>query len=227
MKLFKLIIVLFICHYNIHAQELSNQQKSIASISALTAKSDWKGLKPELSKGLDNGLSINEIKEELVHLYAYVGFPKSIMGLRTFLAVLEERRANGIQDNWGKEASLIDDTQPKYDRGKKVLEALIQNPLPDTKPDYQQFSPEIDRFLKEHLFADIFERDVLSHKQRELITVSALMSLGNVKPMLKGHLGISIKQGFTKAQLEDLAKTLKSYLNRKKLKSAKEVIEEL
>lgn len=227
MKLFKIIIVLLICQNNIQAQELSKQQKSIASISALTAKSDWKNLKSELSKGLDNGLTVNQIKEELVHLYAYVGFPKSIMGLRTFLSVLDERKANGITDNWGKEASAIDDTNPKYERGKKVLEELIQNPLPETKPDYQQFSPEIDAFLKEHLFADIFERDVLTYQQRELITVSALMSLGDVEPMLKGHLGISLKQGFTKAQLEDLVETLKPYLNKKKKKSAKKIVAEL
>tara|TARA_B100000378_G_scaffold241486_1_gene210302 strand:+ start:46457 stop:47146 length:690 start_codon:yes stop_codon:yes gene_type:complete len=229
MKTIRIIIILLLCNISLYAQHqnLDKQQKSIASISALTAKSDWVGLKTELSKGLDNGLTINQIKEELVHLYAYVGFPKSIMGLRTFLTVLDERKANDIKDNWGKEASPIDDTNPKYVRGKKVLEELTKNPLSETKPDYQQFSPEIDSFLKEHLFADIFERDVLSFQQRELITVSALIALGNVEPMLKGHLGICIKQGFTKEQLIQVVETLKPYLNNYKLKSANDIIEGL
>ena len=227
MKAIKLIAVLLLLNYNLQAQELDKQQKSMATIAALTAQSDWNILKPELSKGLDNGLTIYQIKEELVHLYAYVGFPKSIMGLRTFLSVLDERKANGISDNLGKEASPIDSAGSKYNRGKKVLEELIQNPLPDTKPDYQQFSPEIDTFLKEHLFADIFERDVLTYQQRELITVSALMALGNVEPMLRGHLGISMKQGITINQLTDLAVTLKPYLSKKKLKSARQIISEL
>jgi len=31
---------------------------------------------------------------------------------------------------------------------------------------YQLFAPAIDTFLKEHLFADIFARDILTHKER-------------------------------------------------------------
>src|SRR5690606_19693716 len=158
-----LLLLLTICCHSINAQtvmednsHLTLKQQSIATIAALTAKGDWDNLKTGLSQGLDNGLTINEIKEELVHLYAYVGFPKSIMGLQTLLSVLDERKANGITDNWGKETSPIDDTKPKYERGKTVLEDLTKTKLSETKPAYQQFSPEIDTFLKEHLFADIF-----------------------------------------------------------------------
>ena len=167
MKTIRIIIILLLCNISLYAQHqnLDKQQKSIASISALTAKSDWVGLKTELSKGLDNGLTINQIKEELVHLYAYVGFPKSIMGLRTFLTVLDERKANDIKDNWGKEASPIDDTNPKYVRGKKVLEELSKhrkevrdhrdslNKINDEKESWfqkkKEYSQEIVRIVSE------------------------------------------------------------------------------
>ncbi|GGZ18523.1 hypothetical protein GCM10007049_08410 [Echinicola pacifica] len=229
MRMFKIIAVLLLCNvcYRSQAQQLDKGQISMASIAALTTISDWEGLRSELSKGLDNGLTVNQIKEQLVHLYAYVGFPKSIMGLQTFLSVLEERKADGVNDNWGKEASPIDDTLPKYGRGKKVLEELIKNPLPETKPAYQQFSSEIDRFLKEHLFADIFERDVLTYQQRELTTISALIVMGDVEPMLRGHMRIGLKQGFTKGQLNVLVESLRPYLDEKKMKSAKIIISEL
>ena len=229
MKTVRIIIMLLICSTSLYAQEqkLDIQQQSIALISVLTAKSDWKNLKSELSKGLDNGLTVNQIKEELVHLYAYVGFPKSIMGLQTFISVLEERKANGITDNWGKEASSIDDINPKYDRGKKVLEDLMKTKLSDTKPVYQQFSPEIDTFLKEHLFADIFERDVLSFQQRELITVSALIALDNVEPMLKGHMVISMKQGLSEMQLREVIDHLKLIIPNKNIQLAQAVLNDL
>lgn len=68
---------------------------------------NWDNLKTGLSQGLDNGLTINEIKEELVHLYAYIGFPKSISGLKVFIEVLDERKVNGIKDIQGKEASPL------------------------------------------------------------------------------------------------------------------------
>lgn len=229
MKSYKVIIALLISciSFQLKAQTLDKQQQNIAIIAVLTSKGDWDSLKLALVQGLNNGLTINEIKEELVHLYAYVGFPKSISGLQTFLTVLDERKANGITDIQGKEASPIDDNRNKYDRGKVVLEDLLQNPLPETKPEYQQFSPKMDTFLKEHLFADIFERDVLTYQERELTTVSALIALGNVEPMLRSHLKICIIQGFTKMQMEQLVETLKPHLNRNKIKSAKKIIKEL
>lgn len=206
---------------------LNAKQQSIVSIASLTAKGDLENLKPALVKGLEADLTVNEIKEVLVHLYAYCGFPRSISGLQTFLAVLDERKANGITDNWGKEASPINNGGGKYERGKTVLETLTQTKLSNTKPAYQQFSPEIDVFLKEHLFADIFERDVLTYQERELTTVSALIALGNVEPMLRGHFGISMVQGLSAEQLQEAVNLIKPNVKHKNIKSARKVLNEL
>lgn len=75
---------------NANAQNdmLDKKQEKIITISALTAKGDLERLKPELVAGLEAGLTVNEIKEGLVHLYAYCGFPRSIRGLQTFMTVL-------------------------------------------------------------------------------------------------------------------------------------------
>jgi len=54
---------------------LSQRQQSIIPIAAFTADGNINRLKPALSKGLDGGLTVNETKEILVHLYAYTGFP--------------------------------------------------------------------------------------------------------------------------------------------------------
>ena len=76
-------------------------------------------------------------------------------------------------------------------------------PQPDTLTGYSAFAPVIDRFLKEHLFADIFERDLLTYAQRELVTISVLAALGNVQPMLQGHLNISLNTGISSDQLKE------------------------
>lgn len=60
------------------------KQKSIVLISAHTAKSDLENLEKSLHSGLDEGLTVNELKEVLVQAYAYCGFPKSLNGLMTF-----------------------------------------------------------------------------------------------------------------------------------------------
>ena len=153
-----------------------------------------------LAAALDGGLTVNECREVLIHLYAYAGFPRSIQGLRTLLAVREERRAAGITDPAGAEASPIATTDMKYDRGKAILDSLVGRTL-EGRSDYGDFAPAIDRFLKEHLFADLFERDVLGFLEREIATISILASMDGVEPMLAGHLGIARNLGVAESDL--------------------------
>ncbi|MBX3254879.1 MAG: carboxymuconolactone decarboxylase family protein [Chitinophagaceae bacterium] len=203
---------------------LSPKEQNIITISALTAKGDLNKLKPALNTGLETGLTINEIKEALVHLYAYCGFPRSIRGLQTFMQVLDERKAKGINDKMGNNASPIDETGSKYERGKKILGELTQTSQPDTLTGYSAFVPVIDRFLKEHLFADIFERDVLDYVQRELVTISVIATIGNAEPMLRSHLNICLNVGLTPGQLHQFVSVIKSTIGKKEAKSARAVL---
>lgn len=182
---------------------LSKRQQSIVAISALTAKGDLALLKTELNKGLDAGLSINENKEILIQLYAYCGFPRSLNAINTLKTVTEERKAAGKTDPFGTEPTLIAPGVNKYELGKKNLENLTGQPETG-KAGYAVFVPVIEIFLKEHLFADIFSRGVLSNQDRELVTVSALSSLGGVEAQLQGHLAIGRKTGLSDDQLKQM-----------------------
>ncbi len=86
---------------NDNAVSLTARQKSIIPIAAFTANGDTKRLSHALATGLDNGLTINEIKEILVQMYAYAGFPRSLTGLNTFMQVLQDRKNSGIIDPVG------------------------------------------------------------------------------------------------------------------------------
>ncbi len=195
---------------------LSPKQQSIVVISSLTAKGDLQKLQLALSTGLDAGMTVNEIKEVLVHLYAYCGFPRSIRGLQTLMSVLDERKKKGITDKMGKEASPITSREPKYERGKKVLEQLSGQPETGPKRGYAAFSPEIDMFLKEHLFADIFER--------ELTTISVLTSIGGVEPMLQSHLGICLHVGLTQPQLSQAMSLIEINLGKTEAEAGRTIL---
>lgn len=189
-------------------QGLSIKEKSIIKISSFAAKGDLKQLKTELNIGLEAGLSINETKEILIHLYAYCGFPRSIRGLQTFMEVLDERKSKGIHDFVGNDALSINQAESKYERGKKILEQLTKTPQSDKLTGYSAFAPTIDVFLKEHLFADIFERNILTYVQRELVTISVLSTIGGVEPMLQSHLNICLNVGLTPEHLNEFVDTL-------------------
>ncbi len=206
-------------------KNLNVKEQSVIAISALTAKGDLDKLETEFSTGLEAGLTINEIKEVLVHLYAYCGFPRSIRGLQTFMQVLDERKEKGINDNVGDNASPIDETGSKYERGKNILGELTQTSQSDTLNGYLAFAPIIDIFLKEHLFADIFERDVLNYVQRELVTVSVIATIGSAEPMLRSHLTICLNVGLTPEQLQGFVKIIKSTIGKKEAKAVQKVLD--
>lgn len=208
-------------------QYLVPEQRSIVSIAALTAKGDLPKLKTALNTGLDSGLTVNEIKEAIVHLYAYCGFPRSIRGLQTLMTVLDERKASGRNDEPGPEAAPINDEGSKYERGKAILEELSGVSETGPKTGYAAFAPIIEVFLKEHLFADIFERDVLGYAGRELVTVSVLSSIGGVEPMLRSHLNLCLNVGLTPNQLQQFVGVIKSTVGKKEAKAAQEALDEV
>jgi alkylhydroperoxidase/carboxymuconolactone decarboxylase family protein YurZ len=81
--------------------------------------------------------------------------------------------------------------------------------------------------LKEHLFADIFDRDILDYQQRELVTVSVLATIGDVEPMLRSHMNICLIQGITPTQLQELLDVVGKNIDHEKIDSAKKVLNEL
>jgi 4-carboxymuconolactone decarboxylase len=142
-------------------QALSAKQQSIIPIAAFTANGDMEKLRTALNEGLDAGLTVNEIKEILVQMYAYAGFPRSLNGINAFMAVMDERQAKGIKDEMGKEASPVPADMNKDAYGAKIRARLAGQDVIPPPSGYQLFTPVIDTFLKEHLFADIFARDTL------------------------------------------------------------------
>ncbi len=202
---------------NMKQESLDRRSQKIVTISAFAAKGELDKLQVELNARLDAGLTVNEIKEVLVHIYAYSGFPRSLRGLKTLMAVVDQRKAEGVKDVWGREASLITDTRDKYQRGKEIL-AELSGVAPSegrVTTRYAGFSPEIETFLKEHLFADIFERDVLTYSQREMVTVSVIAALGELEPMLTSHIGLALNLGISPAQLEQLIRLVEVNVGKK------------
>ncbi|MEO5564711.1 MAG: carboxymuconolactone decarboxylase family protein [Chitinophagaceae bacterium] len=205
-------------------KSLSGAQQSIVTISALTTVGNLEQLKAQLNTGLDSGLTVNEIKEILVQLYAYCGFPGSLNAINTFMTVLEERKAKGITDKQGKEATGVNDSTGKYERGRKVLEQLTRTAQAKPAPGFGEFSPRIDAFLKEHLFADIFDSKVLTYQQRELATISALTAMSGVQSQLKSYVAIGINTGITENQLMQVAELIEKHISKTQANSLRQLL---
>ncbi|WAH62140.1 carboxymuconolactone decarboxylase family protein (plasmid) [Pseudomonas silvicola] len=177
------------------------QQKSIAVIAAHAATGNIAKLNNALNQGLDEGLTLSQCREVLVQLYAYAGFPRSLNALGELMKVIDARRLQGKNDQPGNEAGPVPAPENMLSAGTRNQTALVGSPV---KGPLFEFAPAIDQFLKAHLFGDIFARDNLDWKSRELATVGALAGMSGVESQLQSHLRISINVGFDKSQLAEL-----------------------
>lgn len=185
---------------------LSKRQIALAVCAKLEAQGNMEQLKSAIAKALDDGVSVNELKEAFSQLYAYTGFPRSLNATNLLKKVIEERKARGIEDDEGdrwQKPALWDKAKEALAKGSEV-----QTQLGGGKPFNFDFCPQTDYYLKAHLFGDIFAGNALSHSDRELVTVAALLGLKGVEPQLEAHKHGAVNMGNTKQQIEELCKYL-------------------
>lgn len=200
---------------------MAERQKAIVPIAAFTATGDMARLDTSLREGLDAGLTVSEIKEIQVQLYAYAGFPRSLNGLAAFMAVLKDRTQKGIVDEPGKKAGPLPTSKSRQELGTEVQTRLVGAPV---KGPLFEFAPAIDQFLKEHLFADIFGRDALDYQSREIATISALASMVGVESQLRSHFRAGLNVGLSEVQLQALVDVLATKVGKNEAENAAEVL---
>ncbi|HCS87500.1 MAG TPA: carboxymuconolactone decarboxylase [Bacteroidales bacterium] len=211
----KAIIILLsvlLCGQHLMAQQSMNtnvltpQQESFVALATYEATGDLVSLKPAIEQAFANGLTVNQVKEVFSHLYAYTGFPRSLNALGVLQIVLKEREEAGLATEMGAEASPLPADYDALKQGTAVQTQLCG-------AFTYSFCPAEDYYLKAHLFGDIFARDVLTHQQRELVTVSALAAMQGTEPQHKSHSRIAQTAGVPEETVEAataLAKRLTS-----------------
>lgn len=204
---------------------LNAHQKSMVAIASLTAVGNMNALKTEINTGLDVGLKVNEIKEALVQLYAYCGFPRSLNAINSLMTIVEERRIKGIKTDEGIAGIVTIETGDRYERGRLKLEELTKTTQKKPAPGFGEFAPRIDAFLKEHLFADIFDNEVLNTRQREFVTISALAAMPGVEGQLKAHIGMGKNTGITENQLVELATIIEDKISATQANTIRNILE--
>lgn len=181
---------------------LNQRERSIAKAAAFAAVGNQPGLRIALSEGLSAGCSVNELKEVLVQLYAYCGFPRSLNALNTYMALLQER---GNRD----EAGRLPDAPPagrSIDYGTENQTRLCGQPVRGAIYD---FAPAIDEYLKAHLFGDIFSRNNLEWRVRELATIAMLAAMDGVQAQLRAHIAVGQRNGLTPAQTDEILRIVR------------------
>ncbi len=170
---------------------LTTKELAIVDLSAATARGDQTALANALNMGFDNGLTLNEAKELVGQLYAYCGFPRALNAAATLMKVAGEKKPSfGAAPNPPPQGKSIDFGTANQ---TKLCGAPVKGGLFD-------FHPQLDEYLKAHLFGDIFARDNMDWRTRELATIAALAARPETKPQMTAHIAIGKINGVTDAQ---------------------------
>ena len=198
MKKVIVFVIAIMTMATVNSQTLTERQKGLAACACLMAQGDLERLEPAVKTALDNGVTINELKEAFSQLYAYTGFPRSLNALGVLSKVLENKQTNWQEGKpWTRPAEW-DDAKAAYELGVKNQTQVSGRPF-----NYD-FCPQDDYYLKSHLFGDIFAGDQLTAADREIVTVAALSGLGKVAPQLAAHKRGAVNMGNSQETVDEL-----------------------
>jgi len=196
----------------VNGQTLTERQKGLAACACLMAQGDLVRLEPAVRQALDNGVTINELKEAFSQLYAYTGFPRSLNALGVLSKVLEKGGVHETteclmegtkSENWQEGKPWT--RPPEWDNARKAYELGVKNQTQlSGRPFDYDFCPQDDYYLKSHLFGDIFAGDQLTNADREIVTVAALSGLEGVAPQLAAHKKGAVNMGNPQELVDEL-----------------------
>ena len=83
--------------------------------------------------------------------------------------------------------------------GERVIESL------------KDIAPDLGRYTIEFPFGDVYSRQGLDLKSREIATIAALTALGNAQPQLKVHIHGALNVGCTREEVIEVVIQMSVY----------------
>lgn len=92
----------------------------------------------------------------------------------------------------------------RYQRGWETLMEINEEAGKRVIEELKDIAPDLGRYIVEFPFGDVYSRGVLSLKEREMVTVTALAALGNAGPQLKSHIEGALNVGCTRQEIVEI-----------------------
>ncbi len=98
----------------------------------------------------------------------------------------------------------------RYEKGKNSLESIQGRSVEEIFKDLEDIAPDLSRFVVEFPYSEIYTREEVDLKTRELCTVAALTVLGTV-PQLKDHINAALNVGNSPAEIVEIIMQMSAY----------------
>jgi len=95
------------------------------------------------------------------------------------------------------------DTNQRYDAGINAMEELFSQDVRNGMEGIKDISPDLWNMIVSFGFGDLYSRNTLSHAQREIITLTSLITQGAFD-QLRVHLQAALNVGLTKEEIIEI-----------------------
>jgi 4-carboxymuconolactone decarboxylase len=170
---------------------LNLQQRCIATISALMTQGELNLLRRHIVRALNVGLTPNQVVEIFIQSTFYIGVPAVESALRLTKDIYEEL---GIEY-----APAVEyDTNRHPDELLALGQEIHRRHMGDSLTTYEDETPEgqLERIVDEYNWGGIYSRSMLDDKERAIISLAALTSMGvydaQMRRRIRGALGVGL-----------------------------------
>lgn len=98
----------------------------------------------------------------------------------------------------------------RYEKGKECLESIQESSVEEIFKDLEDIAPDLSRFVVEFPYSEIYTREEVDLKTRELCTVAALTAIGTI-PQLKDHINAALNVGNSPVEIVEVIMQMSAY----------------
>lgn len=89
----------------------------------------------------------------------------------------------------------------RYERGLELLAEVDGEGGANVIESLDEIAPDVGRYIVEFAFGEIYDRDALSLRDRELATIASLCTQGACEPQLKVHIRGALNAGLSREEV--------------------------
>ena len=161
---------------------LTNRQRLLITIASITGTGNADTLTPHIEAALRIGVKPEEIKEVFHQIAPYVGFPGAVKGLTLTNKVF---KAKGIKLPLPSQSKTTE--EDRLEKGIAVQTSIFGDHIATMRASAPDNQKHIQDYLSAYCFGDTYTRGCLGLKEREMLTLAAIASLGGCDPQVKAH----------------------------------------
>jgi len=189
---------------------LTEREVRLIRISLCSAAGRLEELREELDSALERGLEGPDIREAILQVYLFSGYPRAINALGVFREVLDSRE----DPEASPETRSLTEEDPVEleERGRCLMRLVYGKSFERLVSNMERLDPEMSRWIVREGYGKVLSRPGLDARTRELCIVAVLRALG-LNPQLEAHRKGAVNVGASEEEVAEAIELAEAFLD--------------